>query len=189
MTHNDDNTPFSAFMDDYYAETDEHLGLIRGNLIALETALQKGERDHAATENDLLRSFHTLKGLSAMVGIPLAETLAHHTETYLKRLYQNDLPLTMEGPGTGDPNHGVHHFRATERESIAGHRRRHANPGSPIFGAPKGQIGFRKTGRHPKGNPPGETTRSPSPSQGGRSTRLAVYLRAEQGAVPKGHRR
>jgi len=99
MTHNDDNTPFSAFMDDYYAETDEHLGLIRGNLIALETALQKGERDHAATENDLLRSFHTLKGLSAMVGIPPAETLAHHTETYLKRLYQNDLPLTMEGLG------------------------------------------------------------------------------------------
>jgi hypothetical protein len=42
MTDPEDNTPFAEFMDDYYAESDEHLGLIRGNLIALETALQKG---------------------------------------------------------------------------------------------------------------------------------------------------
>ncbi len=99
MTDTTDNTPFAEFMDDYYAESDEHLSLIRGNLIALETALQKGDRDHATIENDLLRSFHTIKGLSAMVDLKPAEILAHHTETHLKRLSQDQMPLTQAGLG------------------------------------------------------------------------------------------
>src|SRR4029079_17089921 len=46
--------------------------------------------------DDLFRSFHSLKGISAMVGVVEAEQIAHQTESYLRCLRENQLTLTSE---------------------------------------------------------------------------------------------
>ena len=96
MTEDNGSFPMEQFMDDFFAESDEHLTMIRRKLMAMES--QSGTRElDAALLNDLFRSFHTLKGLSGMVGLKEAETLAHHTEHYLKTLSLKQVPFTPEG--------------------------------------------------------------------------------------------
>jgi two-component system chemotaxis sensor kinase CheA len=87
---------FGEFLDDYFAECDEHLTLVRRGLMALETFLDQPRVDQALLD-DLFRSFHSLKGISAMVGVRQAEHLAHHMESYLRRLRDQEIALT--GPG------------------------------------------------------------------------------------------
>ena len=86
-TQNPDNRGefFDQFLDDYYAECDEHLVSIRRALVALEDEVADGTLDRAVLDN-LFRSFHTLKGISGMVGLGAAEQLAHHLESYLREL-------------------------------------------------------------------------------------------------------
>ena len=90
-----DNEFFVKFLDDYYAECDEHLTLIRRHLLALETFVNKTGADRLLVD-DLFRSFHSLKGISAMVGLAEAEQLAHQTESYLRVLREGQLTLTPE---------------------------------------------------------------------------------------------
>src|SRR5262249_28606810 len=47
--------------------------------------------------DELLRNFHSLKGLSAMVGLEEATQLAHHIEDYLKELKRPFVPISAEG--------------------------------------------------------------------------------------------
>ena len=96
MTETNGNNPFSRFMDDYFAEVDEHLGIIRSKLISLETRIQNHEAADLDSLNELLRCFHTVKGLSGMVALAPAEDLAHHTETCLRQLSLGEMPLTQE---------------------------------------------------------------------------------------------
>jgi two-component system chemotaxis sensor kinase CheA len=77
---------FEQFLDDYYAESDEHLHSVRRNLLALEDLLNAGREIEKNVLNDLFRSFHTLKGISAMANVGAAETLAHYMESYLRLL-------------------------------------------------------------------------------------------------------
>ena len=87
---------FSAvFMEDYYAEADEHLVSLRRMLLALETAIG-GDAPPAVLE-ELFRRFHSLKGISAMVELREAELLAHHMESVLRALRQQSLTLTSDG--------------------------------------------------------------------------------------------
>jgi two-component system chemotaxis sensor kinase CheA len=87
---------FAQFLDDYYAECDEHLTSVRRNLLALEA--QVGQtRVNQSLLDELFRSFHTLKGISGMVGLGAAEQLAHHMESYLRALRQGETALGMEG--------------------------------------------------------------------------------------------
>jgi two-component system chemotaxis sensor kinase CheA len=87
---------FAQFLDDYYAECDEHLTLVRRHLLALEAQVgQTGVNQSLLDE--LFRSFHTLKGISGMVGLGAAEQLAHHMESYLRALRQGETALVMEG--------------------------------------------------------------------------------------------
>ena len=72
---------FNEFIDDFYAESEEHLANVRRQLLALESG---GDQTEALDE--LLRSFHTLKGLSSMVGSVEIEQVSHHTEEYLRQL-------------------------------------------------------------------------------------------------------
>jgi len=91
------NREFIAqFLADYYAESDEHLTLVRRNLLALEMLLTDPS---AATDvlDELFRSFHTLKGISGMVGLSEAEQVAHHLESYLRSLRQEGVPITRNG--------------------------------------------------------------------------------------------
>lgn len=87
---------FAQFLDDYYAECDEHLTLVRRNLLALEAQVGQAQVEQALLD-ELFRSFHTLKGISAMVGLSAAEQLAHHMESYLRALRQSETILSAEG--------------------------------------------------------------------------------------------
>ena len=87
---------FDQFLDDYYAECDEHLVLIRRSLVALENDVGARTIDRALLDN-LFRSFHTLKGISGMVGLSAAEQLAHHLESYLRELREETTTLTDSG--------------------------------------------------------------------------------------------
>ena len=93
----DNNSEFFAqFLDDYYAECDEHLTLVRRHLLALESQVGQARVEQALLD-ELFRSFHTLKGISAMVGLGAAEQLAHHMESYLRALRQHETILSAEG--------------------------------------------------------------------------------------------
>jgi two-component system chemotaxis sensor kinase CheA len=88
---------FEQFLDDYFTESDEHLRSVRRHLLALEDALLSGQTIERSVLNELFRSFHTLKGISAMANITAAESLAHSMENYLRVLREEQVGLTEEG--------------------------------------------------------------------------------------------
>ena len=96
-TSNPDSTGefFDQFLDDYYAECDEHLVSIRRSLVTLEDEVNE-QIDRTLLDN-LFRSFHTLKGISGMVGLSAAEQLSHHLESYLRELREGTLTLSEPG--------------------------------------------------------------------------------------------
>ena len=85
-----------GFLDDYFAECDEHLSDARRHLLSLEAALGSPGAERSAVE-DLFRIFHSIKGISGMVELREAEQLAHEMESYLRALRQRELLLTAEG--------------------------------------------------------------------------------------------
>lgn len=88
------NNEFIAeFLDDYFAECDEHLTLVRRGLLTLERFIGQPRLDRGLLD-ELFRSFHSLKGISAMVGLRDAEQLAHHMESCLRGLRDEQLALT-----------------------------------------------------------------------------------------------
>ena len=87
---------FDQFLDDYYAECDEHLVSIRRSLVTLEDEVDTGTLDRAVLDN-LFRSFHTLKGISGMVALSAAEQLAHHLESYLRELREGTVVFSEPG--------------------------------------------------------------------------------------------
>ena len=88
----DDRSPFAAgFMDDYFAEADEHIVTVRRCLLTLEGALGS---EPASVLEELFRSCHSLKGISAMVELRQAELLAHHMESCLRAVRQHQVALT-----------------------------------------------------------------------------------------------
>jgi two-component system, chemotaxis family, sensor kinase CheA len=87
---------FAQFLDDYFAECDEHLTLVRRHLLALEEQAARSGVELSLLD-ELFRSFHTLKGISGMVGLGEAEQLAHHMESYLRALRQGEARLGEEG--------------------------------------------------------------------------------------------
>jgi two-component system, chemotaxis family, sensor kinase CheA len=95
---NPDNSAefFDQFLDDYYTECDEHVVLIRRALVTLEDEVDAPTFDRAVLDN-LFRSFHTLKGISGMVGLGAAEQLAHHLESYLRELREGAVVLSAPG--------------------------------------------------------------------------------------------
>ncbi len=83
-------------LDDFFTECDDHLAHIRQALILLEPSIGKAQADTVVLE-DLFRNFHSFKGISAIVGLRVAEELAHATEDYLRELTRASLVLTAEG--------------------------------------------------------------------------------------------
>lgn len=63
---------------DFVLEAREHLSNIEQELLRLEIVPDDTEAVHA-----LFRSFHTIKGLSAIAGVETAREVAHHTENLL----------------------------------------------------------------------------------------------------------
>lgn len=91
-----DETPFDGFLDDYFAESEEHLSGARAALLELESA---GDRpvNQRRIVDDLFRFYHSLKGISAMVALRPAEQLAHELESYLRSIRAGDTPVTADG--------------------------------------------------------------------------------------------
>ena len=58
---------FSQFLDDYFAECEEHLAEIRRCLLNTEQFVGQSRFDSAQLD-ELFRAFHTIKGISGMVG-------------------------------------------------------------------------------------------------------------------------
>jgi two-component system, chemotaxis family, sensor kinase CheA len=83
-------------VDDYVAECDEHLLAACRVLLDLERS-----RDLTSVGREpldaLFRAFHTIKGLSGMVGARSAEQAAHGLEAYLGAVRSGGPPLTENG--------------------------------------------------------------------------------------------
>lgn len=67
----------------YLIEADEHVRSAIQNLLAVEAALRSGAPQHRNVR-ELFRSLHTLKGLSAMVGLEPVVDLAHEMEAIVR---------------------------------------------------------------------------------------------------------
>ena len=84
------------FLDDYFAEAEEHLAAIRLAVLSLEHSV--GQRGiHGGVLEELFRSFHSLKGIAGMVDHRETESLAHELESYLRALRDGDAALTPSG--------------------------------------------------------------------------------------------
>lgn len=85
----------AEFLDDYYAECEEHLIAARQELLYL-SRLETGEVPATAAINELFRHFHSVKGLSGMVEVVKAEQIAHHIEGYLRVLRDDAAPVESQ---------------------------------------------------------------------------------------------
>ena len=88
-----------SFLDDYFAEAEEHLAVIRRALLLLERTVGQSRHD-AANIEELFRSFHSLKGIAGMVDHRETERLAHELESYLRAIRDGDAGLTTAGMDT-----------------------------------------------------------------------------------------
>jgi two-component system chemotaxis sensor kinase CheA len=82
------------FIAGYLAEADEQLRSATAQLLAIETCLRE-KQPHQRRVRELFRSLHTLKGLSAMVGVDPVVDLAHEMETILRVADQSSGELSL----------------------------------------------------------------------------------------------
>src|SRR5262245_36206204 len=87
---------FDQFLSDYFAESEEHISSARNIMLSIESGGANRPVDPNVLD-ELLRNFHSLKGLSAMVGLEEATQLAHHIEDYLKELKRPHVPISAQG--------------------------------------------------------------------------------------------
>jgi two-component system chemotaxis sensor kinase CheA len=71
------------FVAGYLVEVEEHLGAANAQLLAIEANIQKKE-PYQRRVREVFRALHTLKGLSAMVGVEPVVEVAHEMETILR---------------------------------------------------------------------------------------------------------
>lgn len=71
------------FLGAYVAEAEEQLSLANGMLLEVEASLRARQANPRAVR-DLFRALHTLKGLSAMVGVDPIVAIAHRMESSLR---------------------------------------------------------------------------------------------------------
>ncbi len=91
-----DDQFIAGFMDDYFAECDEHLAALRELLLKLEGSVGTGRADARVLE-ELFLCFHSVKGISGMVELREAELLAHEMESYLRALRQREISVSQGG--------------------------------------------------------------------------------------------
>ena len=91
-----DDAFFDGFLDDYFAEADDHLTSAADALLKLEANV-RNPASQGPVIDELFRYFHTLKAISAMVELRPAEQLAHHLEHYLRAIREGDISLSSAG--------------------------------------------------------------------------------------------
>ncbi len=83
-------------LDDFYAECDELLTGIREGLSELEAAMGRGGAETEVIEG-IYRRMHSIKGGAGIVGLRVAETLAHAVEDFLRQLTRQKRTLEDSG--------------------------------------------------------------------------------------------
>jgi two-component system chemotaxis sensor kinase CheA len=76
-------TDLKEFLTAYLVEAEEHVSLANARLLTLEAAQRNGSHDPKALR-DVFRALHTLKGLSAMVGVEPIVAIAHRMEAFVR---------------------------------------------------------------------------------------------------------
>ncbi len=71
------------FLQAFLGEADEHLTHANAQLLAIDAGLKRGE-PVGRQVRELFRALHTIKGLSAMVGVDPIVAIAHRMETVLR---------------------------------------------------------------------------------------------------------
>jgi len=94
-----DAVDLKEFLAGYLAEVGEHLTTIGTNLLAVESALSRGESRPRAVR-ELYRSLHTIKGLSAMIGAEPVVALSHEMEAVLRAADKSGGRLSGTAVGT-----------------------------------------------------------------------------------------
>ena len=112
---------FDRFLNEYYAECEEHLATVRRALLGLDDSVGRARPDAALTE-ELFRSFHSIKGIAAMVEHREAELVAHEMESYLRALRDGHVSLTTSGIG------GLIEGTRLLEQSLAAHRTSQPQP-------------------------------------------------------------
>lgn len=82
------------FVSAYLVEAEEHLTIANAQLLAIESAQRSGDANPRAVR-ETFRSLHTLKGLSAMVGVEPVVAIAHRMETFLRDFDRSGKPLPL----------------------------------------------------------------------------------------------
>jgi two-component system chemotaxis sensor kinase CheA len=83
------------FLTGFLSETNELLRTANVNLILLESSTAKGS-PNARAVRELYRALHTIKGLSAMVGVDPIVDLAHAMETVLRAADRGSGQMSQE---------------------------------------------------------------------------------------------
>ncbi|HET7543186.1 MAG TPA: chemotaxis protein CheA [Polyangiaceae bacterium] len=76
-------TDLQEFIAAYLVEAEEHLAVASTQLLAIESSQRAGETNPRAVR-ETFRSLHTIKGLSAMVGVEAVVAIAHRMENFLR---------------------------------------------------------------------------------------------------------
>jgi len=77
------STDLKEFLAAYLVEAEEHVSSANARLLGLEAAERSGSHDPKALR-EIFRSLHTLKGLSAMVGVEPIVGIAHRMEAFVR---------------------------------------------------------------------------------------------------------
>lgn len=88
-------TDLKDFISAYLLEAEEHLGAANTQLLAIESAQRSGDRNPRAVR-ETFRALHTIKGLSAMVGVESVVSIAHRMETFLREYDRSGNALPMQ---------------------------------------------------------------------------------------------
>lgn len=88
-------TDLREFVVAYLVEAEEHLAHASAQLLALDDSARRGESNPRAVR-ETFRALHTVKGLSAMVGVEPVVAIAHRMESFLRQLERSGttLPVT-----------------------------------------------------------------------------------------------
>jgi two-component system, chemotaxis family, sensor kinase CheA len=87
------------FLSAYIAEVDEQLQAANAKLLEVE-ASSRGGHANPRSVRDLFRALHTIKGLSAMVGVEPAVAIAHRMETVLRVADTAGAPVALSSIDT-----------------------------------------------------------------------------------------
>jgi two-component system, chemotaxis family, sensor kinase CheA len=84
----------AEFVSAYVLEAEEHLGTASHHLLATERAIRAGESNLRGVR-EVFRALHTVKGLSAMVGVEPIVVLSHRMEALLRTADRSSARLPL----------------------------------------------------------------------------------------------